>query len=55
MEEDEGGKQSGAWDIVNALVERGRLGYKMRKRQPSLPPSNFQFGNYFLRMCLLDD
>ena len=27
-EEDEGGKQSSAWDIVNALVERGRLGYK---------------------------
>jgi cohesin complex subunit SA-1/2 len=28
MEEDEGGKQSSAWDILNALVERGRLGYK---------------------------
>ncbi|KAG5641552.1 hypothetical protein DXG03_004787 [Asterophora parasitica] len=28
MEEDEGGKQSSAWDIINALVERGRLGYK---------------------------
>lgn len=28
MEEDEGGKQSSAWDIVNALAERGRLGYK---------------------------
>ncbi|KAJ7757031.1 hypothetical protein B0H16DRAFT_1371104 [Mycena metata] len=28
MEEDEGGKQSCAWDIVSALVERGRLGYK---------------------------
>jgi cohesin complex subunit SA-1/2 len=28
MEEDEGGKQSSAWDIVSALVERGRLGYK---------------------------
>lgn len=27
-EEDEGGKQSSAWDIVSALVERGRLGYK---------------------------
>lgn len=27
-EEDEGGKQSSAWDIINALVERGRLGYK---------------------------
>ncbi|KAK2460025.1 hypothetical protein APHAL10511_007948 [Amanita phalloides] len=28
MEEDEGGKQSSAWDIVTALSERGRLGYK---------------------------
>ena len=28
MEEDEGGKQSSAWDIVNALAERGKLGYK---------------------------
>ncbi|KAI0943593.1 hypothetical protein AcW1_002723 [Taiwanofungus camphoratus] len=28
MEEDEGGKQSSAWDIVSAIGERGRLGYK---------------------------
>jgi len=28
VEEDEGGKQSSAWDIISALVERGRLGYK---------------------------
>ncbi|KXN89772.1 Cohesin subunit psc3 [Leucoagaricus sp. SymC.cos] len=28
MEEDESGKQSCAWDIVCAVVERGRLGYK---------------------------
>jgi cohesin complex subunit SA-1/2 len=28
MEEDEGGKQSNAWDIMMALAERGRLGYK---------------------------
>lgn len=28
MEETEGGKQSSAWDIVCALAERGRLGYK---------------------------
>lgn len=28
IEEDEGGKQSSAWDIMNAIVERGRLGYK---------------------------
>ncbi|KAK7019893.1 SCD domain-containing protein [Favolaschia claudopus] len=28
MEEDEGGKQSNAWNIVSALADRGRLGYK---------------------------
>lgn len=28
VEEDEGGKQSSAWDIISALVDRGRLGYK---------------------------
>ena len=28
MEEDEAGKQSSAWDIVSALAERGRLGYR---------------------------
>ncbi|KAI0074611.1 hypothetical protein K474DRAFT_1765478 [Panus rudis PR-1116 ss-1] len=28
MEEDEGGKQSSAWDIILALAERGRLGYR---------------------------
>ena len=28
MEEDEGGKQSSAWDILSAIAERGRLGYK---------------------------
>lgn len=27
-EEDESGKQSSVWDIVMALVERGKLGYK---------------------------
>jgi cohesin complex subunit SA-1/2 len=27
IDEDEGGKQSSAWDIMSALVERGRLGY----------------------------
>ena len=27
MEEDEGGKQSSAWDIISALADRGRLGY----------------------------
>lgn len=28
MEEDEEGKQSCAWDIICALAERGRLGYR---------------------------
>ncbi|KZT04963.1 uncharacterized protein LAESUDRAFT_702953 [Laetiporus sulphureus 93-53] len=28
IEEDEGGKQSSAWDIISALAERGRLGYR---------------------------
>ena len=28
MEEDEGGKQSSARDIISALAERGRLAYK---------------------------
>lgn len=28
IEEDEGGKQSNAWDIIMALVERGKLGYR---------------------------
>lgn len=28
MEEDEGGKQSCAWDILSAIAERGSLGYK---------------------------
>jgi hypothetical protein len=32
MEEDEGGKQSNAWDIMMALAERGRLGYREEER-----------------------
>ncbi|KAI0031520.1 hypothetical protein K488DRAFT_51948 [Vararia minispora EC-137] len=32
MEEDEGGKQSSAWDIIAALAERGKLGYKEEKQ-----------------------
>jgi len=32
MDEDEGGKQSSAWDIICALVERGRLGYREEER-----------------------
>jgi cohesin complex subunit SA-1/2 len=27
-DEDEGGKQSSAWDILTALADRGRLGYR---------------------------
>jgi hypothetical protein len=36
MEESEGGKQSCVWDIVSALVERGRLGYREEERVSSL-------------------
>jgi cohesin complex subunit SA-1/2 len=36
MDEDEGGKQSSAWDIISALVERGRLGYKEEEQVCSL-------------------
>ncbi|KAA1471951.1 hypothetical protein DENSPDRAFT_148019 [Dentipellis sp. KUC8613] len=32
MEEDEGGKQSSAWDIISALVDRGKLGYKEEEK-----------------------
>ncbi|KAK0498783.1 hypothetical protein EDD18DRAFT_1318874 [Armillaria luteobubalina] len=28
IEDDEGGKQSKVWDLLNAIAERGRLGYK---------------------------
>jgi cohesin complex subunit SA-1/2 len=31
-DEDAGGKQSAAWDILAALAERGRLGYKEEER-----------------------
>lgn len=36
MDEDEGGKQSSAWDIICALVERGRLGYREEERVSSV-------------------
>jgi hypothetical protein len=36
IEEDEGGKQSSAWDIISALIERGRLGYKEEETVPSV-------------------
>ncbi|KZV96026.1 hypothetical protein EXIGLDRAFT_833952, partial [Exidia glandulosa HHB12029] len=32
MEEDEGGKQSSAWDIIIAIVDRGALGYKAEEQ-----------------------
>jgi cohesin complex subunit SA-1/2 len=32
MEEDEGGKRSSAWDVVCALMERGRLGRKEEEK-----------------------
>jgi len=32
MEEDEGGKRSSAWDIICALMERGRLGRKEEEK-----------------------
>ena len=43
-EEDEGGKQSSAWDIINALVERGRLGYK---EEEMVSLSKLNNGGYF--------
>ena len=39
MEEDEGGKQSSAWDIMTALVERGKLGYKEEESVRDFAPS----------------
>jgi cohesin complex subunit SA-1/2 len=44
IEEDEGGKQSSAWDILSALVERGRLGYKEEETV------NF---NFFFQLTML--
>lgn len=32
VEESEGGKQSCVWDIISALVERGRMGYREEER-----------------------
>lgn len=37
IEEDEGGKQSSAWDIMSAILERGRLGYKEEENVSSFP------------------
>jgi cohesin complex subunit SA-1/2 len=41
IEENEGGKQSSAWDIICALVERGRLGYKEEELVLSFPYRQF--------------
>jgi len=49
-EEDEGGKQSSAWNIINALVERGRLGYK---EEEMVSLSKFNNGRY-LHLYLAD-
>jgi cohesin complex subunit SA-1/2 len=37
-EEDEGGKQSNAWDIMMAIVERGRLGYREEEQVKLVHP-----------------
>jgi hypothetical protein len=51
-EEDEGGKQSSAWDIINALVERGRLGYK---EEEMVSLSKFNNDGYFHSWPIKDD
>jgi cohesin complex subunit SA-1/2 len=35
VEDSEGGKQSCVWDIISALVEWGRMGYREEKRVSS--------------------
>jgi len=47
IEENEGGKQSSAWDIVSALVERGRMGYKEEEHVNS--PSALTMSAFSLR------
>lgn len=42
LEEDEGGKQSSAYDILNALADRGKLGYREEETVRHPPP----------RMCI---
>lgn len=46
IDEDEGGKQSSAWDIFSALAERGRLGYKEEETVRS-------FVNAFIHLWLV--
>lgn len=38
VEEDEGGKQTPAWDIISALAERGRLGVKEEEMVGTILP-----------------
>ena len=45
MEEDEGGKRSSAWDVVCALMERGRLGRKEEEKVSGIMLS-FIFTNF---------
>ena len=45
MEEDEGGKRSSAWDVVCALMERGRLGRKEEEKVSGITLS-FIFTNF---------
>ena len=44
MEEDEAGKQTPAWDIISALIERGRLGVK-EEELVSCPPTGIDVVN----------
>jgi len=51
MEEDEGGKQSSAWDIISALADRGRLGHKEEEAVrifSTFFPSSSPHSNIFL-------
>ena len=41
LEEDEGGKQSSAYDILNALADRGKLGYREEETVRHPPPRTF--------------
>jgi cohesin complex subunit SA-1/2 len=49
VEENEGGKQSSAWDILSALVERGRLGYKEEEEVRNFVSGNCPVSHQFSR------
>jgi len=49
VEESEGGKQSCVWDIISALVERGRMGYREEERV-----SSFCFPSRALHRIVVD-